>query len=463
MIWVLLRFEIKNLWMHKGFRTALLLLSIAGLYALYYGHSEINHQKSIIAQFPQMQQAIDESYLQSRFGKQENAGRLAYYLNQTVCHLPNQWANLSLGIRDLHPYCQGIRLLGLHSQLYDSGFNNPTHSLAGNFDLSFVLIILVPLWIISLVYNLISSEEELGTWRLLASSATPVTQLLALKLYVRWFFVIAICLGIQLAAMLYNSLAWDVSALAWAAITVAYVTFWFAVCSAVVALRSNSSFNASVLLALWLLLCIVAPATMNLATQSLLPVPYGFEISMQQRQTTHGGWDKPKAETFEKVKTKHPKEWGSVKPELEKYSWTWYYAMHQVGDDSVSELAASYFQTLEKRQQWAESFAYLSPPVLAQLLYDRVACSDLSTQLRYLDFVTQTHQQLKDRFYPLVFADKELTPPEYQEFRRSFPVSAFQPQLEAAKIWPLCGGLLAWGVAVAFIVPVLYRRSSLQK
>lgn len=458
--WVtIVRFELKNLLTHPGVALAVVLVLLAGLYSLYYGRTEIEEQRGIVTRFPAMQGEIDSSYLKARFGKKEAAGRVAYYVTQPTGHQPGPWAPLSLGVRDLHPSVLGVRLLGLESQLYDSGFTNPTHSLYGNFDLGFVFIILLPLWIIGLGYNLISAEEEGGTLRLLSSTLIPLGWLVCLKWAIRLALVSAVAVSLLLAGFVYNGLPL-VSAGPWLAVTLAYIVFWFALVALVVACRANSALNAAALLAAWLVLTVVAPASLNLATQALLPVPYGFEISLRQRQVTHGGWDLPKEETFAAVRERHAEEWATCPTVTDRYTWAWYFAMHQVGDDAVADLSSTYRQRLRDRQLWAERSSLLAAPVNAQLMFDRLARTDLGTQLDYLDSVRQAHQHLKDVFYPLIFSETELSPADTAALRESIRPWVFTPSDQAAEVGlgllVLCGSALA----MLLLCPLLYQTRS---
>lgn len=120
-------------------------------------------------------------------------------------------------------------------------------------------------------------EEEQGTLRLLSSTLIPLGWLVSLKWLIRLALVAAVALGLLVCGLLYNGLPLSAAG-PWVAVTLAYILFWFALVALVVACRANSALNAAALLAVWLVLTVVAPASLNLATQALLPVPYGFEI-----------------------------------------------------------------------------------------------------------------------------------------------------------------------------------------
>jgi len=76
---------------------------------------------------------------------------------------------MSLGQRDLQPFNLKVRLLALQGQLYDSDVTNPLLAAFGSFDLAFVIVFIVPLFVIALTHNVWSAERELGTWSLIQS------------------------------------------------------------------------------------------------------------------------------------------------------------------------------------------------------------------------------------------------------------------------------------------------------
>lgn len=57
-----------------------------------------------------------------------------------------------------------VRALALHAQFHESEVFNPELALAGRFDLAFVLVYLVPLFLIALLYDQVSSERQAGRW-----------------------------------------------------------------------------------------------------------------------------------------------------------------------------------------------------------------------------------------------------------------------------------------------------------
>lgn len=452
---LLLYYECKNLLSQKGVTLSLVLLLLGGLCAILYGRVEITRQQKNLSEFPALQQKADEAYLQQRFGEGEPVGRLGYYFTLPTLHQPHPQSALALGVRDLHPYCLGIRLLGIRGQLYDSSLDNPNRAAAGHFDLAFVFTFLFPLVVIGLSYNLLSAEEEQGTLRLLQTTGQSLHRLLALKLGLRLALLFGSAQALLLAGWLLccpgQWQAWSV----WALLISLYLLFWCSLSLWIVSWRRSSTWNATALLGLWLVLTIMIPALSNLLSAALQPVGHGFELSMRSRQVMNDGWDQPRKPAFEAFLKAHP-EWRSqLQPVLDKFTWSWYFAQHQRADDSVALEAEAYRKGLESRQDWAWKVALLCPPMQVQLQFDRLAGSDLAAQLAFWASVEDAHRWLQQFFYPRIFAEEELNPEQYQQLRQQIPPWSFSPSLPAAPVAP---ALLVMLAQALFLLALAGRR-----
>lgn len=102
---------------------------------------------------------------------------------------------------------------------------------------------------------------------------------------------------------------------------------------------------------------------------------------------------------------KHP-EWKAAPPTGGGFHWSWYYAMHEMGDDSVAGQVAAYRASLAARQAWTERLGWLSPAAAAQSLVHRIADSDLPAHLAYQDSVAAFHRRLQASYYPYLFGER---------------------------------------------------------
>jgi ABC-2 type transport system permease protein len=139
----------------------------------------------------------------------------------------------------------------------------------------------------------------------------------------------------------------------------------------------------------------------------------------------------------------HNPDWSGTPPVTGRFAWKWYYAMQQTGDESVAAASAAYRENLRARQRITARLAWLAPAAYAQLLFSQRAGSDLDAHLAYLDRVRAFHAELRAYFYPLVFAERTLTPADYAAFPQFRPNVV--PPPTPLPLWPLL--ILAAGSA----------------
>ena len=164
----LLALEVQAFLRERGIAAGLALIFLAGLYATEHGRRVIAVQRDVLASVPAMQ----GEHLQKMLAMHDTAdgpGNLLYYLNFFTAHQPSRFAPVSLGLRDVQPFNLKVRMLALEGQLYDTDIQNPAALALGNFDLAFLLVLLYPLLVIAFTHNVLSAEQESGTWALVAA------------------------------------------------------------------------------------------------------------------------------------------------------------------------------------------------------------------------------------------------------------------------------------------------------
>src|SRR4030095_593469 len=106
---------------------------------------------------------------------------------------------LSVGQSDLYPYYFKVSRQSKQTFVTNDEIENPTNLLAGRFDLSFVIIYLLPLLILALSYNLISAEREQGTLAMMMSQPVALRSFVAGKVGLRGIVVLLLAIGFSLA------------------------------------------------------------------------------------------------------------------------------------------------------------------------------------------------------------------------------------------------------------------------
>jgi ABC-2 type transport system permease protein len=446
----ILTLELKNFLAARGVLAGLLLMLLAGIAALEFGRTTMERQRAVLAQSEALQREHLAQMLALHGGNPaDGPGNLLYYTNFFTRREPSRFAPLAVGLRDLHPYNLKVRMLALEGQLYDAEVGNPESQALGNFDLTFLLTFLYPLLLIAFLHNTLSSEQESGSWPLLRSHPVSPMSVLLRKAALRFLPVPLVWLLTLSIAVVRLSLPLDGRLLDFTAVSCLYLTFWFMLALFVMAFQRTSNFNALALLCSWLVFTILLPVAINLGVAHSLPASGAFEIAVRQREGYHNKWDRPRQETMQAFYANHPQHAAYQAPP-DKFSWGWYYAMQQMGDEEAARAAADWKRTIEERERRAAQLAWLSPAALVQSALTRLAASGLATHLDYLDSVRAHHTRLRAFFYPYLFRDAPIPAVDWRRLPRHQFTDEAQPVTASGEF----GKLLVLSLA---LLPVSLR------
>jgi len=407
----------------------------------------IARQQQVIADSDRLQREQHDAVLAVQ-PPTASAGDQLYYLAHHTRHHPSSWAALSVGQRDLRSFNVKVRLLALHGQLYDGDIVSPLLAALGTFDLAFVLVALAPLLVVALCHDLLSGEREAGTWPLVKSQPSSPLAVFAAKVLARYAVLVGVVTAAVLVAPLLVGAPLDGRVVALAATMTLYLLLWVGLAAAVSSLGRGSDVNVLVLLGLWVMLVIVGPALVMVAGAARYPTPEALELTVAQRQGYHEAWDRPVAETMAPFLARHP-GWGAFPVPTDRYSTAWYYAMQQRGDDAAAPAAAAYRAALEARHAWVQRGLALFPPAALQASVDRLARTDLTSHLAYLDSVATFHATLTRHFLPMMFREPSLGEVDWS----GTPRHDHHDEGRAGDLAAPLPSLLAWlGLALAVIL-----------
>ena len=434
-----LAFELKLILRSRLTLAALLLLLALSAVAVWSGLHEVERQRQTIARVQPLGEQ-DVASVAKRYPDSPDGGQPAYYTFYTTWDAPSDAAFMALGLRDVAPYVMRVRALGLQAQLHEGETFNPELALAGRFDYAFVLIYLAPLFVIALLHDLVSGERQSGRLRLLLSlpgGAGLWYRRVGLRALAIFACLALPLLGAALAAGM------PPAGLALAlAVTAAYLAFWTGL-SVLVGTRGwHSVANATALMGSWAVLTLVLPALANVALTRAIPVHQGVELMLAQRQAVHGAWEVPRDQTMRRFLAGHP-EWRDTAPLPARFHYKWYFAFHQLGDESVAAQAEAYRAGLAARQEWTRRLGWVLPGGGAQALLHRLAGTDLPAQLAYQDRIADFHREIRTFYYGYLFKDRPFGQADYAK-RPVFAPPAPEPELP----WAGLAGTGMLGLAV---------------
>jgi len=404
-------FRAKSTWI------ALLLLMLVGCFSIITGKQHLIKQADNISRIEKFQKEHIERNVQY-FNKE--IGLLLYYIRFGLINTTDPLNGLSIGQRDVNSSIQSINIRNLEAQRYDTDLNNPTSLHAGNLDLSFVIIYLFPLIIIGFMFNLLSEEKEGGTLKLWLIQSEQPMKILRIKLLIRLLAISGVLAILFIIAATVLALEWNESVFAFVVLSFLYIFFWFAISYWVISWQKSSNVNAVSLLSIWILLTLVLPASINNYIINTHPLPEAQQLTLAQRDGYHEKWDMPKASTMQSFYKHYPQFYEYGTPDEKAFSWLWYYAMQQMGDDDASVATKKLFGKLWQRQNAALKLSAFVPTLHAQIQFSDLSQAGLRNHLLFLDSTARFHEKLRLYFYPKIFNDQPVAQENWSSFKMSF-------------------------------------------
>jgi ABC-2 type transport system permease protein len=393
-----LRREIRFMASESMFRVWLLVALILSSVAVITGLRDVSDQRETIVRLV----AADRADRDAQLAQQTEWGSAAYNAFHLTYDPPSQFAFAALGERDTLPWKHRIRALGLEGQIYETDASNPELSLVGRFDLALIAAFLLPLMIIVILHDLQARERQAGRETLLVSMAGP--SLWTIRAGLRGIALAACVLTPMLiGGVISKASIWAL--LGASAIIMLHAFFWSAICMAAAALGRSAAVTLAGLMASWWLLAVLIPAGIRAVIDNSVPVAQGAQIALIQRETIHRAWDLPKSTTMNAFTDAYP-EWVNHAQVSRPFEWKWYFAFQEVGDLQVAELSRRYRSDIAAREGLADRLAWLSPPALVERLLQRLAKTDMSAHLLYIDNVRAFHAALRHFYYPKLFREE---------------------------------------------------------
>ncbi|MCJ2082649.1 DUF3526 domain-containing protein [Methylobacterium sp. J-090] len=206
-------------------------------------------------------------------------GYMTYFMAAHAVKPPTPLAVLAAGQSDVQP---AVMRVGFgYSTVFDDTAYEPGSAAKlrlGPFDLAFVLVYLVPLAVIALAGTRLSSEQDRGILRLIASQPIGPRRVAGAKFGAVALVAVAGVLGGTALALLVSgglgsldgwngTLALLVMALA------AYVAVWVAACTVVASFWRGAVAALAILVLAWVCVTVALPTALALAVDALSPVP----------------------------------------------------------------------------------------------------------------------------------------------------------------------------------------------
>ncbi len=426
----LIRYEWKALTRNR-FQLCLLAIMFAfGMYALYYGQSEINTQREVIEAVQKLETDEFSQYRGSFTEEMETleqerahdiASKPAYAWYRHGYHAilpPHDYASLAIGQRDLFRYYYRLTGMSLHYQLFENELANPVNLMAGNFDLSFVLVYLLPLLIIAFCYGLFSVEKENGTLALLQIQTVSIRNIIQVRLGFYFVLIVGLAVFISFVGLCISANPFSaqniVPATAWLFATILYCAFWFGMLFLIISFKKSAAFSAISAVGFWLLFLIIVPSVLNMIVTIKYPLNSTTLAGLTRRTGLENENDEQEMERIIMEFFDHKPELAGSKSLIKNNRLPKAYAAFtSLKDVHNQQLVDNYNAQVVNRNRWASSYFWLSPAVVMQELLAKITQTDLHTFLRFQDDLVGFHRQITDFYFTRLFWDKPISLEDY--------------------------------------------------
>ena len=459
-----IRYELISLIRQRWLQSVGLILMAFVVFAIFNGQSKVDQRLSDIKK---AQLAVEEKdalgvvLLDSieagftvdvpRWYMPDKPHVVGYNYLRVAAMPPGDMAIIATGQSDIYTHYVQPKLYGESFELNYTELSSPVQLMFGSFDLSFVLIYLLPLIVIAFSYNILSAEREQGILSVVASHPISLFRWLIEKSLLRYMVLISMLVLLLIVSMLVAGvpLFSDFGKTSvFLLLVIGYTLFWLLL-SVLVNLRGQSSANNAVwLVAMWVILVLLVPSSLNQMANSLYPVP-SRALLINELRVVNAKAEEKADELLEDFLRDHPELAGF---EGGSRGWKEYFASQDLIKREIQPVLNGYEERLELQQEWVGQFRFLSPALLLQHAFNEISGTSTAHYEDYRHQVQEFAIVWRDFFLPMIFRGEEFKKSmmaELPEFEYQ-PIDDYsQSASHSLVLFGYCGLMLVVGLVLS--------------
>ncbi|QPF76163.1 DUF3526 domain-containing protein [Roseateles sp. DAIF2] len=311
-------------------------------------------------------------------------------------------AALAVAQADVLPRYVRVRAESLDSARGAYDLEHPARLAVGRFDLMFCVVYLWPLVLLALGASVLTQDRETGRLApLRLQGVAPGLLLLARSLARALVAGLVLALGIAALALLSGAVPADAAGawalLQWSGLLLAYSLFWAGVSALICAHCQRQLTAAFAGFGAWVLLAILLPAGLSLASSLAAPVP-GRELYVRALRDAGDAVAANRQQVLERFYDAHP-QWRPQQTALAALP----HAVTRIPraleqERLLAPLEQQYEAARARRQALFDRFLWLSPVSLASEQWARLAGHDAQRQRRFMAEVAAHQGRLREFF-----------------------------------------------------------------
>ncbi len=469
------RYELKLLLRSKWIQLLSIILLLLFGFSGYNGKEKVAKRKADIVAAKNEVKENDEMMLRlldsiekgmevsaSRWTIPTNPMVVGNYNPRVAAMEPQSMAFIATGQADLFTHYVKPKVTGDDFALNFTEMTSPVQLLFGSFDLSFVIIYLLPLIIIAFSYNVLSSEKESGSLRLLASQPIRIQNWVLQKLSLRFFWLSVLVIIALLITLSILGITWFstfISFLILIGFILTYMLFWFAFAFLVNLGAGNSAKNAISLLGLWVLFVLLVPSTLNQLSTTLYPMP-SRTLMINEMRGLKAEVAKKQDKILDNFLRDHP-EYAINDTTQTRGFYHRYMASQQLVKEELKPVFMAYENQLQKQQAWVERLKWVSPAITIQESLNKMAGTSTGDYEHFRKQVVVFAETWRSFLTPFLYNNQNFTQNNYHDL----PQFEFQPKsvTEQPKILGILLFIALSLFSIGFISSEKVKRKSMLK
>lgn len=441
--------------------TGLLCYLFLGLYSIYYGRQVIVVQQTKIAEAADSISRAQIAYIKNFMADTTTSSGRYNYEKASVPSLvrfnypflamnrPGALAPLCIGQRDLFPLYYPLTAQSFYVQTLKGDIYNPFKLKAGNFDLAFVIVYLMPLLLCACCFDVLSAELRSGTDRLLAIASGNLRLLLLYRLLFRSGLVMAATLLLCLAGFFIAGQMNFWCGLGWIVVTLVYALVWSGINFWVNSFKKDGTFNAIAVLTAWVSIMIIIPSAADLALgQVSRTVEVKLAALMRSRNMQET--DSAMNAALQKFYLVNPRYRPKDTIPGRFYYFQGYSAFLFNGDRAADSLVDARYELLAQHQQQLVRFNAVNPAYNTSEMLSMLAGTTIADEWAFKSAARSFHRQVFWFANRPLFESRLMKPldylgqPKFQPPSAAFILKNWFVDLLALTIGVVVFGLAGW-------------------
>jgi ABC-2 type transport system permease protein len=272
-----------------------------------------------------------------------------------------------VGQSDIQPFWTLTSTRTKQTFFVNDEIENPGHLLAGRLDVAFLILVIYPLLILALTFDVVAGERERGTLALLLAQPVDPRRVLTAKVGLRALIALGLTLVLSVGAAVATGVELSSPAAlarlaAWGGVVLLYGAFWFAVALFVNARRLSSAASAVALLGVWLAVVVILPAIAAAAVSVTHPAPSRIVLTTQLREATDAAASR-RQDALASFLLDHPGYEGQAGAADPYVMAT---ALQDAAERTMAPEYARFDAALDAQRRAADRFRLLSPALIVQ-------------------------------------------------------------------------------------------------